>query len=94
MKKQQQERRTFWRAHVEARGSFAGSTKEYCRQHGLKESQYYSWKRRLSSEDKASPFAKVNLARAKPQAVKVRESKLPDPEWTAKFLLALTSGGH
>ena len=37
-KEQQQDRRTFWRSHVEARESFGGSTKEYCRQHGLKES--------------------------------------------------------
>ncbi len=45
------EKESFWRAHVERQAAGGGAIRQYCRDHGLSEPSFYTWRRELRIRD-------------------------------------------
>jgi hypothetical protein len=45
------EKEVYWRGHVESQASSRDSIRGYCRQHGLYEPSFHSWRRELHKRD-------------------------------------------
>lgn len=45
------ERAAFWRRHLDSQSASGLSIRAYCREHGLTESSFYQWRKRLSRDN-------------------------------------------
>jgi len=94
----EQESDEFWQGHLEKYKAFQGSSREYCKQNGLKYGRFYRFKQKLGFTKGRSPYRKafveikaVESSIEKEPKVKVfsRQPSLPDPKWVAQFLKEL-----
>ena len=77
-----------WQEHVRKAEEHAQGIKGYCREHGLGNSQFHYWKKKLSKRPEAR-FTPVEIVAPK---IKMARS-LPDAIWLADFLRAYERGG-
>jgi hypothetical protein len=85
-----------WRAHVCGAAEFTGPNAEYCRRYGLDHRVFRAYKKKFGVVKSRVPertvFVKLEPSLAAATAAPVREARnreLPDPAWTAKFIVAL-----
>ena len=93
-----------WKNHVASAEAHAGGIGDYCREHGIKSSVYYSWrqviKHEFACEDLVLPR---EVKRTKPSFIPVviaegsnseRQcaTNLPDARWVAEVMLHLLRG--
>jgi hypothetical protein len=78
-----------WQIHLSAADKHPQGIKGYCREHGIANSRFHYWKKKLLSkgEAKAPTFARVEVLPAREPA-----EKLPNPKWLAEFLRAYAAG--
>ncbi len=75
-----------WQEHVRKAEEHAEGIKGYCREHGLGNSQFHYWKKKLRIRPRFTPVEIV--------APKARVPRpLPDATWLAEFLRAYERGG-
>ena len=58
------EKEAYWRGHVESQASSRDSIRGYCRQHGLSEPSFHSWRRELHKRDAQRRLAAGGVARS------------------------------
>jgi hypothetical protein len=72
-----------WKTHIEEAKNFAGTDAEYCRQHGLKPSQFVYYKEKYASSTK---FAQVIPVQKKTESSSSYPQNLPDPRWFCEVI--------
>jgi hypothetical protein len=90
MKPKKQSRSEFWRTQVRESDDFSGNATEFCRQRGLNLGPFYSWRKRVRSEQGqaniSSRFVPVEVLLGEPAR------QLPDPKWLAELIHFLARG--
>lgn len=66
-----------WRRHLSQRQASGLNTRAYCRQHGLSEASFYSWRRELARRDRGVPRP---APRSAPDRKRKKSSK-PSVSW-------------
>ncbi len=88
----------YWQDHLEKFSRFRGSSREYCKQNGLKYGRFYRFKRKLGFIKVRKPYQKAFVQikpaeelteKDKPVILRPRGSNLPDPKWMAEFVKEL-----
>ena len=86
----------FWKEHIAAAQSFKGSAREYCRQNGINQRKFRSYRRLFGyTKLRKSPqkaFIRIETSSQEPsihKAMNKKESILPDPKWVAGLIAAL-----
>jgi len=83
-----------WRAHISGASEFTGPNAEYCRRHDLDHRIFRAYKKKFGAVKSRvpAPAAFVKL-QPLPERVVIppvaRVKELPDPAWTATFIVAL-----
>lgn len=83
-----------WRSHIGGAAEFTGPNAEYCRRYGLDHRVFRAYKKKFGAVKARVPepaaFVKVQPL---PERVTItpvaRVKELPDPAWTARFIVAL-----
>ena len=83
-----------WRRHVATAEKFRGSDAEYCRRQGLDPKVFRAQKKKFNRREARAPaagaFVKIEAQATAPKAaMSGRAATLPDPRWTAEFIVAL-----
>lgn len=84
----------FWKEHILKAKRSGVSVAEYCRANNLSEGLFYTRKRRLGlmkpARRKRPAFVRVEpVAEAPIKGKSFWARQLPEPEWAAKFVMAL-----
>lgn len=96
----------FWRAHLKKLSASGKSLEDYCTDEGISHHTFRAWRTQINKLDRTSKnqvIEKRNLNREKSftrvlvkHELPVDREKaicLPDPKWTAEFVLTLLRGG-
>lgn len=94
MKKPSDKKQSEWEERFREAEAHAGGVAGYCQEKGIRRERFYWWRRRIRGAGRGvrgeRAFARVEVMPASAPALS--GSRLPDPQWLAQFLLALSEG--
>lgn len=90
-----------WRAHVKYAEDFRGSNAEYCRRNRIDHRVFRSYKKKFGATKARAgdpkAFVKIQAESQggpKVETFRPRNKSLPDPRWTAEFIVALIAASQ
>ena len=92
-----QDKRSFWKSHIEKASQHSGGIRSYCKEVGISKDTLYFWRVKLSGHRRrarrpsSNPFLPA-VIQAPVGEVPVTRRALPEPEWLAQFLSAMIRG--
>ncbi len=101
--KQQEERREQWRRRIAEQETSSQPIRAFCRERGLKEPMFYSWRQRLRAENKPVKFALIETAPGRetttPQALELvlaggDRMRIPSEAATLRLVLSVLREQH
>ena len=78
-----------WRQRISAWATSGLTARAYCRDHGVSEASFYSWRRKLRQRDGAGELGRVRRSRSKPTS----RCGAPDAGGTPTFVPVTLVGG-
>lgn len=94
MKKPSDKKQAEWEDRFREAEAHAGGVAGYCQEKGIRRERFYWWRRRIRGVGRGE---RAERAFARVEVLPVSEPApprpgLPDPEWLAQVLLALSEG--
>jgi hypothetical protein len=84
----------YWVEHLRRAAEAPDGVRKYCERSGIGRQAFYYWKKRLAGDGApraaAAAFSKVEVV--SPAELAVPLGRMPNPQWLAEFLLALSAG--
>ena len=94
MKKPSGKKQEEWEERFREAEAHAGGVAGYCEEKGIRRERFYWWRRRIRGASRGvrakSAFARVEVLPV--SSTTAACSRLPDPDWLARFLVALSEG--